>query len=427
MTKNAAKFLLGSLVLLISFSCERMEKKELTDQSLLAIQEEFESGKYEKVLTAIDQYKNSLETNSRAKMYQMKAESLEQIAATLTRKMPKTNKTAYVKNALSKYASYDIGYQNGKFTYFGSDYKKIYDAQDQRSGSLAFRKKHLSLNDPFLSGSSPENAALIRFEDLAKKQLKYLTDENHFTSKEKAEFSEILLDAFLKIAFGQPSTNDRKTGFNKSVFPELEKSAQAVWENSDRKAMKAKALAVQLNLSMMKNRTDRAKELMDQLVKDFPSDRYSAFAHAWLGDKHYVRAELGKAKASYQAAEKVFSTLGFTSEIWDPVFPEVRDVEQFRSRVGKMLRLVQSEIEYAKFINNSKLAVVAADNVRLRKTMEAKSSKNVITTLNTGDKVLQVKRSDSKETLEGTTDYWYYVRLRNGNEGWIFGKFLLVF
>jgi hypothetical protein len=409
------------------FCCGRIEKNELTDQSLLAIQEEFESGKYEKVLTVIDQYKASLETNSRTKMHQMKAESLEQIALALTRKIPKTNAKEYVKKSLSKYASYDIGYENGQFIYYGRDYGNIYDDQSQKTSAWIFRKKHLSLNDPFLIGNSPSDAALARFEALAKKQLQYLYGENRLTPEEKAELSEILLDAFLKIAFGQTATNAKKTEFSKSVFPELEKSAQAVWTYSDKKGMKAKALAVQLNLALMRKSTDKAKELMEQLVKDFPSDRYSAFAYAWLGDRYYVRSELGKAKAAYQSAQKIFSSPVFFSGNWDPVFPEIRDVEAFRNRVGNMIRLVQSEIDYAQFISKGQLAVVAADNVRLRKTMEAKSSKNVITTLNTGDKVLLMRRSESKHPLEGTEDYWYYVRLRNGNEGWIFGKFLLVF
>ncbi|GEM_PF-5416495 len=414
-------------VIVIMTGCQKDTKIAINDQSLLAVKEEFEAGRYEKVLTALEQYKDSLETNSRVAALKMKAESLENLVDSLNRKLPQTNTSSFVRSSLSRYSSYDIKFIDGRFHYLGNDYKRLYNGPATEKERIYFKSKHLDLNNPFQWKGQPQSSQIAVYAALARELSSGVSEKAEGSHKEKSALAELLFNVFQNLAFTASGTNLFNEKDIKPYIKDLDSLSDAVIGYSDNKKLVLSALMTKIHLYRYKNQADKAHEVMEKVIKDFGNEKYAAFVHAWLGDYHYIRGDLSKAKKSYSKADRLFSSSSYPLDELRMMVPGMNDFEQKKSKISKMINLIQSEMDYERFIQNSKRAIVVADNVRLRQTKEAVSSKNVITTLNTGDKVVFLRRSEEKVFLDGATDYWYLVRLRNGNEGWIFGKFLLVF
>lgn len=43
-----------------------------------------------------------------------------------------------------------------------------------------------------------------------------------------------------------------------------------------------------------------------------------------------------------------------------------------------------------------------------------------------GELVFYISKSETQDTINGDTDYWYYVEKQDGNTSWVFGKFIIV-
>lgn len=75
--------------------------------------------------------------------------------------------------------------------------------------------------------------------------------------------------------------------------------------------------------------------------------------------------------------------------------------------------MVVKEGEYL-YITATKL------NLRSKPSLEGK----VITVLDKGDRVTFLEKSSETEYIDEVEDYWYRVRTSEGDEGWLFGKYI---
>lgn len=62
----------------------------------------------------------------------------------------------------------------------------------------------------------------------------------------------------------------------------------------------------------------------------------------------------------------------------------------------------------------------------LRVRSEASSRSEVLSHIRTGVVVEVIARSDSEDTIENATGYWYRINY-DGLKGWVFGSYLEIF
>ncbi len=419
-------FMISAFFLFVG--CEKPGQPKAEDQSLLAIKDEFAGGHYDKVLTAIAQYEDSLETNSRVAAVILKAEALENIASGLNRKLATTNKTAVIQSAQKKYAGQDISLINGQFYYLGKDYKRLFKMETKERSWVYFHKKYLELNDPFERTGMKNESGLRNYAAILRNMIDDIGDAKQGSKKERLDLAMTLKESLLELRgiVGNSSNGDEKDQ-RKEYLSDLMKVAGLILSNSENKNEQLAARLIQIQVFHARGQTEKERVIYESIIKDHGDENLSVFAYAWLADQYYLHGDMGKALSYYQKASKLFTDKDFSDSKLMALMPEIDNISAYKDRVKKMAGILKTEVFYSQMMKKHKIAIIAADGVRLRKTMESGTSKNIIITLSAGDKVLYVKRSDQKETLDGYNDYWYMIRLRNGNEGWIFGKFLLVF
>lgn len=72
-------------------------------------------------------------------------------------------------------------------------------------------------------------------------------------------------------------------------------------------------------------------------------------------------------------------------------------------------------------------ALVITDNLRVREAPNTKPETKIIGKLNKFDDIYLIDCTDKKDTIENLQFPWYKTRLKDGNEGWVFGGFVKIY
>lgn len=78
---------------------------------------------------------------------------------------------------------------------------------------------------------------------------------------------------------------------------------------------------------------------------------------------------------------------------------------------------------FKKILHEAGMRMITGTGVRIRATPNLKGT--IIASLEKGAIVEELERSERKEKVGNDLDHWYKVRLDNGQEGWIFGIFIV--
>jgi hypothetical protein len=411
------------LLFLIPLAACQKEKsavpsKKVSDQNYIAIREEFRAGNFDNTLSLIRQSGDLVETNLRDDVFRIKVDALKAVVQKLNRQAPKTNASSWQKAQLAKYRNEDIRLVNGRFCTMGRDYEEFLGTR--KTPDPALMLEYLRLNAS--SGTGRLSPELARdFQRKADQAEKFLRNDA-IPAAARSEIILFLRDAYLKLSgLAQGMTN-----VEKRYFPDLHRLADLVVSGVKDKGEVLSALFLKMYLYGEEGSQAKARQVAERIGKEFPAEKLSAVPLYWKANEAYLKDEARKALGLYQKA--LAKASGISSEDLRRNFLDfTEDADHFRQDIVKRMNVIKSEIDYQKSLATRKFAVVTGDNVRLRQTMDAATSENVITSLGTGEKVIFIRRSAGRETVDAYTDYWYYVRLRSGNEGWIFGKYLLVF
>ena len=153
-------------------------------------------------------------------------------------------------------------------------------------------------------------------------------------------------------------------------------------------------------------------------------------ANYLLGEFEFINNHFESSKDYFLQSGKMIKYAKSDDKIPDLVIKlenmKRSSVKNMKSIISKKMNLIDKLIQYQNIFRVKRVAFITGERVRIRSTPVI-SKRNVISTLNYGDKVIIVKRSDKREKHEQEENYWYQIQLIDNTTGWVFGKYLLFF
>lgn len=397
--------------LLVAGGCGRRgEEAPRKDLNLFALREEFGRGRYAEVLRMMSEFRGAFETNSRRAVAELRVETLERLVGRLNAELPQSNRLAHVRKVMGEYGRFGIRYTDPVFHTSGEEYEELF--------GLLPKVPRSRIEAYLAAGERPsvQDVYLKRVE-----RVLALWDEDRIETKDRREVLRRLLEGLTS----RVGLEDGK-GLDRSVAGVLSQ----VTERLRKEGRTEDGIAARfIDLALAKVSADRRKVegLMEELSRTAGEGPHAAVVTYWKANRAFLAKEREKALALYREAQRKAAALS-DADLRRWLILEHPSAEHFRQDIAKRIALVKAEMEQERMLSGRHdVAVVAGDQVRLRKTMEAKGSKNVVTSLATGQRVMVLRQSEEKVTVDGYTDHWYYVKVPGGAEGWVFGKYLLFY
>lgn len=391
------KRIIPFFALLVLFSYCAKENKRVNPvigQELLFINQEMAKKNYDNVVKFIDEYfkKNDI-TVTNAKLLIDKAEALKKI-------INYANKKDY-KNRKEIAKQYGLKIKNKQLYYDYQEYKDIWkNVPDSKIGRESF-----VIWLSYLEDNDSRIAYLEKFLDKVKDEVDL-----------KMQLANLYMD---KIGLKK----DKYIRKCLLLFSDIAKTAN---DDKDKSVAWINSIILQY--------------LNDKNIEKFKNnlESYSASLNIHKSVKYYLLSEIlfmkGHLKESLSDLRQAMRFLKKDKSGDDEVpmmlvkikeIPE-KSKDALKYSIEKKSNLIQTIIEYRNSIKNEKIGYIIGSRVRVRKSPLINKN-NIITSLNTGDKVIIVKTSDTLELIKGKKDYWYQVKLKDGTYGWIFGKYITIF
>jgi hypothetical protein len=412
--------LIGVVSILLFAACEQpksFDNKALQkDQSFFALREEFGRGRYESTLRMLSEFKGTFETNSRKAVLEIRIACLEAVAGRLTAGLPRTNQKAYIREQTDRYGKYGVRFESPVFLTSGSEYEDLFRYEAGRGGKIPARTIFGFIGQAEKASASAEPVRRVR-------RVLSLLEAGQIVKEDRPAVLVRLMNS-----------TARRTGFtsgeNRQVDPSLFGLLSDLAASVRKEGKKDDVLsAAFLELAIARQRNDQrgVRAVTEDILSRGGGGDYAAFIDYWKANKAYRDREREKAVGLYQRA--LGRAAGLSDADLERCFiDDFSSVGHFRQDIIKRMNIIRAEKAFEKMMeSHDDIAVVTGDQVRLRKTMSAEGAGNVITSLATGQKVLLLKKSEEKMTADDYTDYWYYIKVPGGHEGWVFGKYLLLY
>ncbi|MBN1899229.1 MAG: SH3 domain-containing protein [Spirochaetes bacterium] len=389
------------LIVLLSFNfCSKKKNISIEDdpsiaQEIILINQEFESGNYEKVINFINEFFEKYELNdSNAKLLVKKAQTYEAIVEQANKIRSKDEKKKIAKR-------YHLDLVQGDLDYDGEDLVPVWKKfPNSEIGKISF--------DQWFETRTNISERISSLE----KYIKGLNDK----AKWQLALSELYIQKFI--------SNSKKYSLKL-----LELSDQ-IMRSKANSTEKAEAF-INKNIILLKQQED-----LDRIYKNL--EGFESRSKFYLALKYYILAQialsrdrLDKAKEYFEKAVDFLRKAEKKKADLPALLVNYEDLPDstkatLQKEIAKKIQLVKYLLRYNKKLKDKKMAYVLGKRVRVRKDPSVRK-KNVITSLNYGDKVIVVERSDTIEEINGEKNYWYKVELKDGITGWIFGKYLTLF
>ncbi len=392
--------LLVILFLIISNSCSKKKKssKEIDPrigQELLFITQEFESKNYENVIKFVEDFfeKNEINQESVQILFK-KGEALQKLAQKLNKKYSKEN----IKIA----KKYGLKIKNKKIYYDYKDFKIISEKfPDIQIGKKSFKIWYASLTNI--------NDKISALEDYIKRV------------KNKSNLQLELSDLYIEKLFAH--NNEKISDKLIKLYKEIINSASNPKEKS--------IAFINKNILLLSKQKDLSKIEEEILTFKCKLPLYNSIKYYMLGEIAFLDERLEKANKFFKKSLKFIKKVENNSKEIPSLlvkFESLPDstLKTFKQEIIKKIALIKSLISYRKNLVDKKIAFITGKRVRIRKTPYV-GKKNIITSLNYGDKVIIIERSDKPYEVKGKRNYWYKVELKDGTIGWIFGQYLTSF
>ncbi len=358
-------------------------------QEYILLSHEFEKKNYAKVIDFINDFfdNNPLNENN-LKILLLKIEAKEQLLQEINKKDRKTRRNTAKK--------FNFIIKNSKILYNYEELRTIWEKFPKTSyGKEAFQKYVKNIADYKEKVNSYEEFV----DNINDKKLK---------NKLRFELSDLYLQNLI----------DLKGKKAKKLSDLYEKLLKTEYKND-----------ILINSLILKYKITGNKTIYKREITTLLSKKNSngMIANYLLADIEFIDNKLDESKKYFKNAKKKLKyfkeddniPLLFTQleRIYDPT------VKNLKSAVDKKIYLIEKLLKYKKSFKDKNIAYIAGERVRIRKNPII-SKRNVINTLNYGEKVMIIKRSDKKEKIEDEENYWYHIQLIDNTTGWVFGKYL---
>jgi len=410
-------FLVFLSLFTLFFNCSKNQDKEiklsLKDPSIVQIQDLFDNQKYNSFFKAVKSYYNSTNNDKKATPLYLKAKAFEKISQVLN----STNK----KN-MRLYAPYKKFFrkQNKTYIYSGEAYYDIFTKFPKSSFAKQAYTKYIQLYYPFNSHIS--KTAVQNYIKIIQK----LTTEKKIDKKKLQALQKDLLLSYRYLC-GFEEINKSSLPINSKYFKQLLSFSDKIIKKSHDTFLLIPAYDSQLMIFLWTNNKKKLFEFAKKIIKNFPDNKIALIPYYIRANAFYTENNFTQSLSDYKNTLKILNKNSFPDTILRSYNINQDNLKHFKQDIHKKIKVISANLAYNSAIKNHNIGIITGDTVRLRSSQNIESSKNVIATLNTGDKVVILKKSEKKNILEGYNDFWYNVKMFNGQTGWIFGKYLLIF
>lgn len=399
------------------FNCSKNQDKEiklsLKDPSIVEIQELFKNQKYEKFFKAVNFYYKSTNNNKKATPLYLKAKAFEKIGQILN----STNKKN--RNLYHRYKKF-FRKQNKTYIYSGEAYYDVFTKFSKSAFAKQAYTKYIQLYYPF--GSHISKTAVQNYIKILQK----LSNDKIIEKKKFHTLQEDLLRSYRYLC-GFEEINKSTLPVNSKYFKQLFSFSDKIIKKSHDTSLLIPAYDSQLRIFLWTNKKKLLFEVTKKIIKNFPDNKIALMPYYIRANAFYIKNNFTQSLSDYKNALKILNQNSFSDTILKSYNIKQDNLKHFKQDIHKKIKVISANLAYNSAIKNHNIGIITGDTVRLRSSQSIESSKNVIATLNTGDKVVILKKSGKKTILEGYNDFWYNVKMFNGQTGWIFGKYLLIF
>ena len=360
------------------------------DQEYIHISSELDRGNYTRVIDFIDDFfnKNSLDEDN-FKILLMKVDAKEKLLKELNKRGGKEKD--------SKAKKYGFTKRKNRIYYDYKELKMIWKEFPNKACGMDAFNKYINNSDAKEKMNSYE-----KFPDNIK--------DKKVKNRLRLELSDIYL----------PGLVDFKGKKAKKLLKLYNKLLNTEYRNS------IIVNSIILEYKITKNRDNYKKEVAALLNE---RNAVGMTANYLMGELEFIEADYKEAEDCFKRAK---SMLKYVQKEDAPLL--LRELEYFQGEsaeylkisISKKIRLIEKLLKYDETLKGKKIAFITGERVRIRKDPVI-VKQNVISTLNYGDKVTIVKRSEKMEKLENENNYWYKIQLIDNTTGWVFGKYLLFF
>lgn len=431
-SKNLCILILFAGILIsvsISFNCTDQYNdsdttiiSKITNHDINLIKEKFSSKEYYELCELTeDFYKIKKNIKYSVPLY-LKASSIYEKTSYLNSLLKKNNKSA--KSEAKKWKKFGINYINNRFIYSGNDFieyiKKYSDSPSEKDA----RFKLITL----YSGNSFINKKEIK--ENSEKLIKNIPDYiDKYPDDENIESMFLtLIKAYQAIAgnynlFSTKYFNHTK--FNQKYIDDAINIIDKYSPQFKSEFIPGLTFIKAFLFHFYKDTIDNALSIYKEIIFKYPKSHAASLSYYYMGEIEYINNNIDSALSNYKNAYTRIQKRPI-NKLSDYSIYSYPNISAFISKISKKIEFIETQIKYGEEIKNAQIAVVYGLNVRIRKKPVI-SKKTIITTVNTGEKVIVNLNSRKSDTIDSMNNYWYKVRLRNGIEGWIFGEYIILF
>ncbi len=375
---------------------EKEKKPATPSPEVMLVSGELKSKNYKKVIEFVNDYFDEYEIDkSNVELIDYKLKAIKEYIKLLQKKINKKNMKRLIKEA----KSLGIKYRKGKFYYDYIDYYRIWQA-------FPSEKKYISLFWKYYKNikSRKQKKNLL---------MEFIKKVNIEKEKEKAinKITEIYEDEYINNKISLEELLD----FYSEIKP----------FSTDKNRIQ---FIIEIGKYILKNDINKLKnKLTENLEREDITGYISKFMYTefLIKNQEFERAykllkELKRDLKGYNKKEEI-SPVICIAYMWKD-----NTIDTFKEEVKKRYEITRNIINFREKLIKNKKGVITGKRIRIRKTPKV-SKKNIITSLNYGDIVIIKGRSKEREKVNGETDYWYKVELKDGTVGWVFGKYISIF
>ncbi len=390
-------YILVALIFLYVYNCDKNKKDdskinnsatniaqtniiESVEQELIYISQEFDEGNYQNIIKFVNKYfKENKLNKSNLKLLFIKAKASE--------KLVKRLKKSKSKNRFKIAREYNLIDNKGRISYSYFDYKKIWEEYPETS----YGKDSFSIYYAHLSDRKAKIEAL----------------EEYLDNVDNQGYQFKLFDLYMK----EILQNNKNKYYSKlkKIYKKLKKNGRV------------KLDYILISKYLNKIDEDEFNEELDNIIKK--EKFYSKVAEYIKGENFITEFKYFKAKEYFNKVrnnKSKFKKLPLYLQIKE----NIKGKEDFYNNIMDKYKVAKEVIKFAlKYKKSKNKGIITGLSVRLRSKPEVKR-KNVITTLNYGEKVIILKRSKDMVEINKYKNYWYKIELMNNKTGWIFGKYI---
>jgi|GEM_PF-6573986 len=393
----------------------------------------YKVGQYNTVLVSVEAYYAGGGTDVLPLYYKGKTliEKQEELNKRYNELSPGEKET-YCKQKCVKWQPYNITFQNGRFVYDGADFMRIVNEQSESPiVDEALYAYYLLTGDP--ARDTTLEALRERAADNVKQWAAFLQQYPKSSEAPSAAFALAQAHQYLAGDYRVflPGSIPVDTFNNHHLKEAIKNYKKVIAADSNQKLTLSALYFMSILLYLDHGSYEDARTGFETIIKQDSTSSAAGMAHYYLAEMAFHNDELERSKLEYQHALSILEKLRGTltmEQLRHIGLPSENYYISLISEINIKINFINTQLDWQNELVKNKSAVCIAHDVTLRSTAYADpANANKIGQCDSGEQVIVLERSEYPVALAGGYNYWYKIKRKNNQTGWLYGKFLSFF